>query len=108
MSSHNVPRGCTEQGLSYHVSSEVNRKAFELEPDDKKKLFLIVIEEAVKKGFKFKLWNFYIMGNHFHFLITPEKRQSLSEILKWIKSGGTGFSHGRSRTRETFGLCLST
>jgi putative transposase len=25
------------------------------------------------------------MGNHFHFLITPEKGQSLSEILKWIK-----------------------
>ncbi|MDR2150285.1 MAG: transposase, partial [Spirochaetaceae bacterium] len=38
-----------------------------------------------KKGFKFKLWNFCIMGNHFHFLITPEKGQSLSEILKWIK-----------------------
>jgi putative transposase len=50
-----------------------------------KKLFLTVIEEAIKKGFKFKLWNFCIMSNHFHFLITPEKGQSLSNLLKWIK-----------------------
>ncbi|MDR2150475.1 MAG: transposase [Spirochaetaceae bacterium] len=85
MSSHNLPRGLTNQGLTYHVSSEVNRYAFELEPDDMKELFLIVIKEAIKKGFKFKLWNFCIMDNHFHFLITPEKGQSLSEILKWIK-----------------------
>ncbi|MDR2150184.1 MAG: transposase [Spirochaetaceae bacterium] len=86
MSSHNFPRGLTDQGLTYHVTSKVNRDAFELELDEMKQLFLTVIEEAkTKKGFKFKLWNFCIMGNHFHFLITPEKGQSLSEILKWIK-----------------------
>jgi REP element-mobilizing transposase RayT len=46
------------------------------------KRFLIVIEEAkTTEGFKFKLWNSCIMGNHFHFLITPEKGESLSEIL---------------------------
>jgi REP element-mobilizing transposase RayT len=51
-----------------------------------KELFLTVIGEAkTSKGFKFKLWNFCIMDNHFHFLITPEKGQSLSDILKWIK-----------------------
>ncbi|MDR2150861.1 MAG: transposase [Spirochaetaceae bacterium] len=83
MSSHNLPRGLTDQGLTYHVTSEVNRHAFELEPVEMKELFLTVIAESkTKKGFKFKLWNFCIMGNHFHFLITPEKGQSLSEILK--------------------------
>ncbi|MDR2150267.1 MAG: transposase, partial [Spirochaetaceae bacterium] len=72
--------------MTYHVTSKVNRDAFEVEPDEMKKLFLTVIAEAkTKKGFKFKLWNFCIMGNHFHFLITPEKGQSLSNLLKWIK-----------------------
>ncbi|MDR2150745.1 MAG: transposase [Spirochaetaceae bacterium] len=85
MASHNLPRGLTDQGLTYHVTSKVNRDAFELEPDDMKELFLVVIEEAIKKGFKFKLWNFCIMGNHFHFLITPKKGESLSSIIKWIK-----------------------
>ncbi|MDR2150970.1 MAG: transposase [Spirochaetaceae bacterium] len=86
MSSHNLPRGLTDKGLTYHVTSKVNRDAFELEPDEMKKLFLTVIAEAkTSKGFKFNLWNFCIMGNHFHFLITPEKGESLSEILKWIK-----------------------
>ncbi|MDR2149793.1 MAG: transposase [Spirochaetaceae bacterium] len=86
MAAHNLPRGLTDQGLTYHVLSAVNRFAFELQPDEMKKLFLTVIEEAkTSKGFKFKLWNFCIMDNHFHFLITPEKGQSLSEILKWIK-----------------------
>jgi REP element-mobilizing transposase RayT len=108
---HNLLRGRTDQGLTYHVTSKVNRDAFELEPDDMKQLFLSVIEGAIKKGFKFKLWNFCVMGNHFHFLITPEKGESLSSIMKWIKmgmryggtsgtirpviSGGIGFSHGR-------------
>jgi putative transposase len=86
MSSHNLPRGRTDQGLTYHVTSKVNRDAFELQPDEMKKLFLRITQEAkTSKGFKFKLWNFSIMDNHFHFLITPEKGQSLSEILKWIK-----------------------
>jgi putative transposase len=72
--------------LTYHVSSEVNRHAFEFDPDQIKELLLTVIEEAkTKKGFKFKLWNFSIMTNHFHFLITPQEGESLSEIIKWIK-----------------------
>jgi putative transposase len=51
-----------------------------------KNLFISIIQEAkTKKGFKFELWNFCIMDNHFHFLITPEKGESLSMVLKWIK-----------------------
>ncbi|GHU21406.1 hypothetical protein FACS1894172_17350 [Spirochaetia bacterium] len=79
-------RGATNLGLTYHVASEVNRRAYELEPVEDRKLFLAVIREAkTKKGFKFELWNFCIMSNHFHFLITPHEGQSLSEIMKWIK-----------------------
>ncbi|MDR2807414.1 MAG: transposase [Spirochaetaceae bacterium] len=86
MASHYSPRGRTDLGLTYHILSVVNRFLFELDPDRMKELFLAIVEEALTvKGFKFKLWNFCIMSNHFHFLITPAEGQSLSEILKWIK-----------------------
>ncbi|GHU21801.1 hypothetical protein FACS1894172_11540 [Spirochaetia bacterium] len=79
-------RGKTNFGWTYHVTSEVNRRAFELAPQADKELFLAVIAEAKnKKQFKFELWNFCIMANHFHFLITPHDGQSLSVIIKWIK-----------------------
>ncbi|GHU25485.1 hypothetical protein FACS1894172_15060 [Spirochaetia bacterium] len=80
------PRGKTNKGATYHVASDVNRKAFELEPDDDKELLLKVIDEAkTKKKYKFEMHNFCIMDNHIHFLITPELGQSLSMIMKWIK-----------------------
>ncbi|MDR2808590.1 MAG: transposase, partial [Spirochaetaceae bacterium] len=86
MSSHYSPRGRTDLGLTYYIFSVVNRFLFELDPDKMKELFLAIVEEALTvKGFKFKLWSFCIMSNHFHFLITPAEGQSLSEILKWIK-----------------------
>ncbi|MDR2150959.1 MAG: hypothetical protein LBO67_09200 [Spirochaetaceae bacterium] len=44
MASHELPRGLTDQGLTYHVTSKVNQDAFEVEPDEMKELFLIVIE----------------------------------------------------------------
>ncbi|GHU35756.1 hypothetical protein FACS1894172_17960 [Spirochaetia bacterium] len=85
MSTH-FPRGRTNLGRTYHVRSEVNRKAEELKPEKVKELLLIVIEEAkTRKHYQFKLWNFCILDNHFHFLITPIKGQSLSTIMKWIK-----------------------
>jgi REP element-mobilizing transposase RayT len=49
-----------------------------------KLLFLAVVAMA-KKKFKFKLWNFVIMGNHIHFLIKPEDGASLSRIMQYIK-----------------------
>ncbi|GHU26192.1 hypothetical protein FACS1894164_16970 [Spirochaetia bacterium] len=79
-----IPRGPTNFGWTYHVTSEVNRRAFELAPDEDKELFLAVIAEA-KEKYTFELWNFCIMANHFHFLITPHEGQSLSDIMKWIK-----------------------
>jgi putative transposase len=79
-------RGDTSKGKTYHVASEINRKAFDLQADEDKEMFLTVIEEAkTKKNYKFELHNFCIMDNHFHFLITPELGQSLSVLMKWIK-----------------------
>ncbi|GHU30480.1 hypothetical protein FACS1894172_03840 [Spirochaetia bacterium] len=79
-------RGDTSKGKTYHVASEINRKDFDLQDDEDKKMFLAVIDEAkTKKSYKFEMHNFCIMDNHFHFLITPELGQSLSVIMKWIK-----------------------
>lgn len=79
-------RGRTDKGYTYHVSSDVNRKAHELEVEEMKALFIEVIEEAkTKKCFQFELHTFCIMDNHFHFLITPVVGESLSRIIQWIK-----------------------
>jgi putative transposase len=50
-----------------------------------KELFLSVVKRA-KKKYDFRLENFCIMGNHFHFVIHPGKDESLSSIMQWILS----------------------
>ncbi|MDR1868252.1 MAG: transposase [Treponema sp.] len=77
-------RGDTSRGDTSHVTSEINRRVMELQNPHIKTLFIQVIAEAHRK-YAFKLWNFCIMDNHIHFLITPEKDCSLSLIMKWIK-----------------------
>ncbi|MDR1867953.1 MAG: transposase [Treponema sp.] len=77
-------RGDTSYGGTYHVTFEVNRQAMELRDPNTKALCIQIIAEAHQK-YAFKLWNFCIMDNHIHFLITPEKNVSLSLIMKWIK-----------------------
>ena len=54
-----------------------------MEPDNVKQMFIDVVSQA-KKLFRFRLDNFVLMGNHFHFLITPLEGASLSKIMKWI------------------------
>ncbi|MHB9296396.1 hypothetical protein PilKf_02159 [Pillotina sp. SPG140] len=74
-------RGNTSRGDTY---SEINRWLTELQSPLIKILFMQVIAEAHRK-YAFNLWNFCIMDDHIHFLITPEKDVSLSMIMKWIK-----------------------
>ncbi|MHB9294760.1 hypothetical protein PilKf_00487 [Pillotina sp. SPG140] len=71
-------------GYTYHVTFEINRWLMELKNPIIKALFIQIIAEAHRK-YGFKLWNFCIMDNHIHFLITPDKDVSLSMIMKWIK-----------------------
>ncbi|MDR1867024.1 MAG: transposase [Treponema sp.] len=77
-------RGNTFRGKTYHVFFEINRWLMELKNPIIKALFIQIIAEAHRK-YGFKLWNFCIMDNHIHFLITPDKDVSLSVIMKWIK-----------------------
>jgi putative transposase len=50
-----------------------------------KELFLSVVVRA-KQKYDFRIENFCIMGNHFHFVIQPLHGESLSAIMRWIMS----------------------
>ena len=72
-------------GAHYHVTARTNRKEMLLEPAAMKELFLGVVVRA-KQKYSFRLENFSIMGNHFHFIIQPASKEKLSSILQWIMS----------------------
>jgi putative transposase len=73
------------EGARYHVTARANRKEMILDTSSIKELFLSVVKRA-KKKYNFRLENFCIMGNHFHFVIQPGRNESLSAIMRWILS----------------------
>jgi len=48
-----------------------------------KELLLSVVKRA-KGKYDFQLENLCVMGNHFHFIIQPNRGESLSAIMRWI------------------------
>ena len=72
-------------GGVYHVVARANRREFILNSDEIKSMFLDVVRQA-KARYRFALTNFCVMGNHFHFLITPGRGENLSRIMQWILS----------------------
>jgi putative transposase len=73
------------EGARYHVTARANRKEMILDTSAMKELFLSVVKRA-KVKYDFRLENFCIMGNHFHFVIQPGRGESLSAIMRWILS----------------------
>lgn len=74
-----------QDGARYHIWARVNRKEMILDPDRMKELFLHVLRRA-KEKYSFRIENFCIMGNHYHFIIQPGENESLSAIMRWIMS----------------------
>jgi putative transposase len=74
-----------EEGARYHVTARANRKEMILDSSAMKGLFLSVVKRA-KAKYDFRLENFCIMGNHFHFVIKPGRGENLSAIMQWILS----------------------
>jgi putative transposase len=70
-------------GARYHVTARVNRKEMIFDDDTMKALFLRTVKRA-KEKYNFRIENFCIMGNHFHFIIQPGKGECLSAIMQWI------------------------
>lgn len=72
-----------QDGARYHVTARANRKEMILDKASVKASFLAVVRRA-KRKYDFRIENFCIMGNHFHFIIQPCEGESLSFIMKWI------------------------
>lgn len=73
------------KGARYHVIARANRREMIFSSAKIKDLFLTVVKRARGK-FDFTIENFCIMGNHFHFIIHPHGKESLSRIMQWILS----------------------
>ena len=71
------------QGAKYHVIARTAGKLLLIETDLVKDMFLEVVQRASFK-YEFRIENFCILGNHFHFIIQPLGGANLSEIMKWI------------------------
>ncbi|GAB1482528.1 hypothetical protein MASR2M78_13440 [Treponema sp.] len=71
------------KGACYHVGARVNHQEFRLDDDETKQLLLDVIKRA-KEKYPFKMKNFTIMSNHFHFIIQPVEQSNLSKIMQFI------------------------
>ncbi|MCX7024564.1 MAG: transposase [Spirochaetes bacterium] len=74
-----------QDGAHYHVTARANRQEMILDNGPMKELFLSVVKRA-KIKYDFRIENFCIMGNHFHFIIQPRNGESLSAIMQWIMS----------------------
>jgi len=72
-------------GALYHVTARANRREMILINEEIKELFLRVVVRA-RKRYDFRIENFCIMGNHYHLMIRPGPRESLSRIMQWIMS----------------------
>ena len=73
------------EGALYHVSARANRKERILAEEGMNDVLLQVIQRA-RKRYHFRIENFCIMGNHYHLMIRPGPRESLSRIMQWIMS----------------------
>jgi len=58
-----------KEGAKYHVSAKINKGEHIFEPDEIKKLFMNIVKRS-KKKYKFSLYNFVVMNNHIHFIIS--------------------------------------
>jgi len=72
-------------GASYHVFSKANRGEMIFNYPAVKEMFMEVVRRA-KTKYRFEIKNFCIMGNHYHFIMKPLGKESLSRINQWINS----------------------
>jgi putative transposase len=84
MANMRQPRALRD-GATYHVTARANRKEMILDSTQIKDLFLSVVKRA-KSKYAFRLYNFCVMGNHYHFIIKPLRGENLSAIMRWIMS----------------------
>jgi len=72
-------------GAKYYVCARINRSEPLFARPLMKDLFLKVLRQA-KKKYTFSVFQYCIMNNHIHLIIRPLKKDSLSNILRWVFS----------------------
>ncbi len=81
----NRTRKCAPD-LTYHIYSRCIDKSSLMKPDKMKDLMIKVMNMAMGK-YRFELFSYVIMHNHFHFFIrTVEDGATISRILQFIKA----------------------
>jgi putative transposase len=87
----------TETGLVYHAINWGNNRADVFDDDDDRLGFLEALAKA-KQKYPFRLLGYCLMTNHFHLLVRPEPRQSISRILQSVTVAHTWGYHKRHQT----------
>ena len=72
----------TEDGVIYHVMSQVNRRRYLIKYSKYKKAILRILKRA-SDIYKCEIINFCIMNNHIHLLVKPAL-DNLSRCMQWI------------------------
>lgn len=73
------------RGATYHVFSRAVRGERIFDLPGAKEMFMEVIRRA-KEKFNFEMYNFCIMGSHYHCIMKPLGDEDISKIKQWIKS----------------------
>ena len=107
-------------GANYHITSRINRQEHIFQSNEVKEMFIKVVQRA-KSKYSFSIKNFCIMGNHIHFILTPQEHDSLSDIMRWILSvfaqsynkkynlkGHVWYDRFKSRVIESFRQFINT
>lgn len=86
-------------GIIYHVFTRGNEKMNIYNNDSDRKLFMKLVSIA-KQKYKFTLYAYVLMPNHYHLLIKPAETGPLSKIMQYINGR---YSHGFNWRRDRVG-----
>jgi putative transposase len=91
-----LPR-LADEGLVYHALNRGNNRADVFSGWDDHEAFLEALAKAQQR-YPFRLYGYCLMTNHFHLLLRPEPRQSVSRILQSLTVAHTWRYHEQHRT----------
>jgi REP element-mobilizing transposase RayT len=72
--------------IPYHVFARGNNKQAIFHSDEDRLVFLQILDKAHKK-FKFDLFTYALMDNHYHLLLQMSEEKSLSSLMHWVQLG---------------------
>ena len=89
-------------GAVYHVTCRCNNKEALFDTAEKRDKFVSVLA-AAKRKYGFELWQYIVMPNHVHLLLTPHHEHPARPVLRIIKDvgGKIGADVGRDEDIDT-------